>query len=45
VRVGRKLAIDLGAAGPVAVLDEAGEFLALYEQRGTSAVPLAVFAA
>jgi tRNA pseudouridine55 synthase len=45
VRVGRKLALDLGAAGPVAVLDEAGEFLALYEQRGTSAVPLAVFAA
>jgi tRNA pseudouridine55 synthase len=45
VRVGRKLALDLGAAGPVAVLDEAGEFLALYEQRGASAVPVAVFAA
>jgi tRNA pseudouridine55 synthase len=45
VRVGRKLALDLGAAGPVAVLDEAGELLALYEQRGASAVPVAVFAA
>jgi tRNA pseudouridine55 synthase len=45
VRVGRKLALDLGAAGPVAVLDEAGEFLALYEQRGAEAVPVAVFAA
>jgi tRNA pseudouridine55 synthase len=45
VRVGRKLALDLGAAGPVAVLDESGEFLALYEQRGAEAVPVAVFAA
>jgi tRNA pseudouridine55 synthase len=44
VAVGRKLALDLGAAGPVAVFDEAGEFLALYEQRASTAVPVAVFA-
>jgi tRNA pseudouridine55 synthase len=43
VRVGRKLATDLGAPGPVAVLSPAGEFLALYEQRGDSAAPMAVF--
>jgi tRNA pseudouridine55 synthase len=44
VAVGRKLALDLGEAGPVAVFDEAGEFLALYEQRASAAVPVAVFA-
>ncbi|HSE10179.1 MAG TPA: tRNA pseudouridine(55) synthase TruB [Nocardioidaceae bacterium] len=43
VRYGRKLLTDLGAAGPVAVFDPAGEFLALYEQRGEAAVPVAVF--
>jgi tRNA pseudouridine55 synthase len=43
VRVGRKLALDLGATGPVAVFDPAGEFLALYEQRGETAAPVAVF--
>lgn len=44
VRVGRKLATDLGATGPVAVFDPAGEFLALYEQRGDVAAAVAVFA-
>lgn len=44
VAVGRRLAVDLGAQGPVAVFDGAGSFLALYEQRGESAVPVAVFA-
>ena len=43
VRYGRKLQVDLGAAGPVAVFDPAGEFLALYEQRDAVAVPVAVF--
>ena len=43
VAVGRKLALDLGEAGPVAVFDEAGGFLALYEQRGETAAPVAVF--
>lgn len=43
VRVGRPLdGVDLGAAGPVAVFDDQ-EFLALYEQRGNRAVPVAVF--
>ncbi len=32
VRVGRKLALDLGHRGPVAVFAPDGEFLALYEQ-------------
>jgi tRNA pseudouridine55 synthase len=44
VRVGRRLERDLGAAGPVAVFDGTGEFLALYEQRGSAAVAVAVFA-
>ena len=44
VRVGRRLELDLGAPGPVAVFDPSGEFLALYEQRGTSAAAVAVFA-
>jgi tRNA pseudouridine55 synthase len=43
VRVGRKLELDLGASGPVAVLSPAGEFLALYEQRGRIAAAVAVF--
>ncbi|NRQ50298.1 tRNA pseudouridine(55) synthase TruB [Aeromicrobium stalagmiti] len=44
VRFGRSLTgIDLGAPGPVAVFDPAGGFLALYEQRGGVAKPVAVF--
>jgi tRNA pseudouridine55 synthase len=43
VRVGRKLEVELGAAGPVALLSPAGEFLALYEQREQHAAPVAVF--
>lgn len=43
VRVGRRLALDLGAAGPVAVFAPDGEFLALYEQRGDEARAVAVF--
>lgn len=44
VAVGRRLSLQLGAPGPVAVFDLAGELLALYEQRGEVAVPVAVFA-
>jgi tRNA pseudouridine55 synthase len=40
---GRRLAVDLDSPGPVAVFDPAGEFLALYEQRGDLAAPVAVF--
>jgi len=43
VRVGRRLTVDLGEAGPVALFDPDGEFLALYEQRGEVAVATAVF--
>ena len=43
VAVGRKLELDLGAPGPVAVLDGEGRFLALYEQRGPVAAAVAVF--
>jgi tRNA pseudouridine55 synthase len=43
VRVGRKLEVELGAAGPVALLSPVGEFLALYEQREQHAAPVAVF--
>jgi tRNA pseudouridine55 synthase len=43
VRFGRRLTADLGAQGPVAVLADTGEFLALYEQRGEVAVAVAVF--
>jgi tRNA pseudouridine55 synthase len=43
VGFGRRLALDLGTAGPVAVFDERGGFLALYEQRGDVAAPVAVF--
>ncbi|HEU4512610.1 MAG TPA: tRNA pseudouridine(55) synthase TruB [Nocardioidaceae bacterium] len=44
VHVGRKLGIDLGVEGPVAVFDGTGRFLALYEQRGETAAALSVFA-
>ena len=40
---GRSFAADLQAAGPVAVFDGEGEFLALYEQDGLLAKPVAVF--
>lgn len=43
VRIGRKLTLDLGAPGAVALFDPAGEFLALYEQRGELAAAVAVF--
>lgn len=43
VRVGRRLSLDLGASGPVAVFAPDGEFLALYEQRGVQAHAVAVF--
>lgn len=43
VRVGRKLGLDLGATGPVAVFAPDGEFLALYEQSGELARAVAVF--
>jgi tRNA pseudouridine55 synthase len=43
VRFGRPLDVDLGAEGPVAVLADTGEFLALYEQRGQVAAAVAVF--
>lgn len=44
VRFGRALTgIDLGAPRAVALFDPAGEFLALYEQRGQVAKPVAVF--
>jgi tRNA pseudouridine55 synthase len=43
VRYGRRLPLELGAEGPVGVLDATGTFLALYEQHGEVAVPVAVF--
>lgn len=44
VRFGRALTgIDLGSEGAVAVFAPTGEFLALYEQRGGVAKPIAVF--
>jgi tRNA pseudouridine55 synthase len=43
VGFGRGLDVDLGAPGPVALLDAAGRFLALYEQREAVARPVAVF--
>ena len=44
VRYGRKLpGFDLGHAGQVALFAADGEFLALYEQRGDVARPVAVF--
>ncbi|MGH8940133.1 MAG: tRNA pseudouridine(55) synthase TruB, partial [Actinomycetes bacterium] len=45
VRFGRPLAgLALGSDAPVALFDPAGHFLALYEQRGDDARPVAVFA-
>ena len=43
VRVGRKLTLDLGAPGEVALFDPEGTFLALYQQRDDQAVAVAVF--
>jgi tRNA pseudouridine55 synthase len=43
VRFGRKLTLDLGHPGAVAVFSPEGEFLALYEQDGELARALAVF--
>lgn len=44
VRFGRKLeGFDLGRVGPTALFDPDGVFLALYEQRGAVARPVAVF--
>ena len=43
---GRQLAgVQLGADGPVAMVDADGRFLALYEQQGAVAKPVAVFPA
>ena len=44
VRVGRKLPIDLGRDGPVALFAPDGEFLALYARDGEIARAVAVFA-
>jgi tRNA pseudouridine55 synthase len=43
VRFGRRLDRTLPADGPVALFDPDGDFLALYEQRGTQAAAIAVF--
>ena len=44
VRHGRKVpGLDLGSTGPVALFAPDGEFLALYEQKGDLARPVAVF--
>jgi len=43
VRYGRRLAVRLPAAGPVALFAPDGEFLALYEQAGELARAVAVF--
>jgi tRNA pseudouridine55 synthase len=44
VRHGRALPdVRLSAAGPVGLIDPAGEFLALYEQQGAAARAIAVF--
>lgn len=43
VRVGRALDLTLPGEGPHAVFAPEGEFLALYEQRGPQARPVAVF--
>jgi tRNA pseudouridine55 synthase len=44
VRHGRPLEVVLGTPVPVAMLDPGDRFLALYEQRGRTAAPVAVFA-
>jgi tRNA pseudouridine55 synthase len=43
VGFGRRLALQLDAPGASAVFDPSGRFLALYEQRGELAAPVAVF--
>ncbi len=43
VGYGRTLDVALAGPGPVAVFDPSGSFLALYEQRGAVAAPVAVF--
>jgi tRNA pseudouridine55 synthase len=43
VGYGRKLSTVVGEPAPVAVFDGSGRFLALYEQRGDVAAPVAVF--
>ncbi len=43
VSFGRRLALRLESDGAVAMVDEFQRFLALYEQRGDVAVPVAVF--
>ncbi|QWZ09127.1 tRNA pseudouridine(55) synthase TruB [Nocardioides panacis] len=43
VGYGRKLSTVVGEPAPVAVFDGSGRFLALYEQRGEVAAPVAVF--
>ena len=43
VRFGRKLALDLGQEGPVALFAPDGGFLALYAQEGERARAVAVF--
>jgi tRNA pseudouridine55 synthase len=43
VRFGRKLELQLGHDGPVALFAPGGHFLALYEQQGESARAVAVF--
>ena len=43
VRFGRKVELDLGHPGAVAVFAPGGEFLALYEQDGELARAVAVF--
>ena len=43
VRVGRGLDLTLPGDGPHAVFAPDGQFLALYEQRGQQARPVAVF--
>ncbi|SDR68939.1 tRNA pseudouridine synthase B [Nocardioides scoriae] len=43
VRIGRRLDLDLGHPGPVALFAPGGAFLALYEQAGEQARAVAVF--
>ena len=43
VRVGRRLELTVAEDGPVALFAPDGGFLALYERRGSQAVPVAVF--
>jgi tRNA pseudouridine55 synthase len=43
VRYGRPLDVRLVEPGPVALFERSGTFLALYQQRGSAAAPVAVF--